>query len=43
LIDNSEKNVQLYGLSDMILLCEPEEKSETGYKYWKHIEINERS
>jgi hypothetical protein len=41
--ENLEKPLQLYGLTDMLLLCEPDEKSETGYKYWKHILLNERS
>jgi len=33
----------LYALSDMLLVIEPDPKSETGFKYLKHVIITERS
>ena len=35
--------MQLYALSDMLLICEPDPKAESGFRYLKHVVLNERS
>lgn len=41
--DSFDKSVLVYFLSDMIVMCEEDDKSESGYRYFKHIIISERS
>ncbi len=37
---NLEIKVLVYFLSDLLVLCEPDEKSETKYKLFKHVLLN---
>jgi hypothetical protein len=43
LLDNLEVKVLVYFLTDLILICESDEKSETGYKALRFVELNEKS
>jgi hypothetical protein len=37
LIDLVEKTELVYFLNDLILICEPDQKSEDGYRLAKHV------
>lgn len=41
--DSLDKSVLVYFLSDMILICEKDEKAESGYKYFKHVILTDKS
>lgn len=42
-VDNKELSVLVFVLSDMILICEKDDKSESGYKLYKHLNLGFRS
>jgi hypothetical protein len=43
LVDGFERHMLVHVLSDLILVCEPDSKEETGYKLFKHALLSENS
>lgn len=43
LIDGAEKHMLVHILTDLILICEPDPKEETGYKLYKHAQLTGQS
>jgi hypothetical protein len=43
LIDGAEKNMLVYVLNDLILICEAATQVETGYKLFRHALLTENS